>query len=160
MSPERRAKWAPPAIALGGAAWLGAVALFSTIVAPAAFAVLPDRSLAGALVGRVLPSLFFGGMVAGLSAATVGGRARVTRSTVAGFLAATCCAAGQFAVGSALGALRDAVAGPIDALAAGDPRRVLFGRLHVASVALLGAAASCMLVVVADATRAIRSAAR
>ena len=157
-----RGGWPAAAIALAGAAWLGAVALFATVVAPAAFAVLPGRSLAGALVGRVLPPLFFGGMLAGVAGLVVAlaGRPRVTRTALAGFLAAACCAIAQFAVGSAIGELRGAVGGPLDALAAGDPRRALFGRLHLASVALLGAAALCMMVVVVDAMRTVRSAAR
>ena len=44
-------------------AWLGAAVLFSSVVAPAAFAALPSRTLAGALVGRVLPAVFFAGIV-------------------------------------------------------------------------------------------------
>jgi hypothetical protein len=50
---------------VGLSAWLGAAVLAATVVAPAAFAVLPTRSLAGALVGRVLPVLFYGGAVVG-----------------------------------------------------------------------------------------------
>jgi len=45
------------------AAWLGAAALFAASVAPAAFAVLPSRSLAGDVVGRVLPVVFWSGML-------------------------------------------------------------------------------------------------
>lgn len=162
MNAALRSGWPVTALALAGAAWLGAVGLFVMVVAPAAFAVLPSSSLAGALVGRVLPPLFFGGMVAGLAAfvVAVGGRPRVTRAAMAGFLAAACCAIAQFVVGSALGALRMEIGGPLDALATGDPRRSLFGRLHLASVALLGAAAVCMMVVVVDATRMARSGAR
>jgi uncharacterized membrane protein len=33
------------------AAWIGAALLVATVVAPAAFAVLPSRALAGAVVG-------------------------------------------------------------------------------------------------------------
>ena len=42
-------------------ALLGAGILFASVVAPAAFAALPSRSLAGALVGRVLPVVFVAG---------------------------------------------------------------------------------------------------
>jgi len=48
------------------AVWIGAALLFTLVVAPAAFAVLPTRTLAGALVGRVLPVIFYAGVVAGV----------------------------------------------------------------------------------------------
>src|SRR4029077_12340066 len=47
------------------AVWIGAALLFALVVAPAAFAVLPTRTLAGALVGRVLPVIFYAGVVIG-----------------------------------------------------------------------------------------------
>ena len=50
-------------VALLLAAWLGAGVLFAAVVAPAAFAVLPSRNLAGALVGRVLPVVLIAGVV-------------------------------------------------------------------------------------------------
>ncbi len=145
------------ATALVGAAWLGAVALFGAVVAPAAFAVSPTRAAAGALVGRVLPSLFFVGMLAGLAPALLSGRFRVTLAGAAGLLATTSCAVAQFVVGERIQGLRIAIGGPLDALAAADPRRAAFARLHLASVALLGIAALCMVVVVADAARTVRS---
>ena len=77
--------------------WLGAALVVGAVVAPAAFAVLPTRTLAGALVGRVLPALFWSGAAVGLLVAMLG---------------------------------RDR----------GVSRRVAFGRLHMASVALLGVA--------------------
>jgi hypothetical protein len=57
------------------AVWLGAGAAHGGRVAPAAFAVLPTRALAGALVGRVLPVIFVGGIAAGAAAAALGGAA-------------------------------------------------------------------------------------
>jgi hypothetical protein len=51
-------------------AWIGAALLMAAAVAPAAFAVLPTRALAGALVGRVLPPVFGGGIVVGLAASS------------------------------------------------------------------------------------------
>src|SRR5689334_2939423 len=54
------------------AAWLGAALLVAAVVAPAAFAVLPTRTLAGALVGRVLPVVFWSGMIVGLAVAALG----------------------------------------------------------------------------------------
>ena len=43
------------------ALWLGAAGFFSAAVAPALFAVLPTRTLAGEVVGRVLPVVFYVG---------------------------------------------------------------------------------------------------
>ena len=56
--------------------WLGAALLFIAVVAPAAFAVLPSRALAGLVVGRVLPVLFWSGAVIAviLMAGTTGWR--------------------------------------------------------------------------------------
>ena len=46
--------------------WLGGLIFFAFVVAPAAFAVLPTRHLAGNLVGRSLGILHWMGIVAGL----------------------------------------------------------------------------------------------
>ena len=50
------------------ALWLGAGAVFGAVVAPALFAVLPTRTLAGAVVGRVLPTIFYAGILIGVVA--------------------------------------------------------------------------------------------
>ena len=122
--------------------WLGAALIVVAVVAPAAFAVLPTRTLAGALVGRVLPVLFWGGAAVGLLVVVLGraqgaGSARLLAG-VALFLA---CLAAQLAIAPRIGRLRAAVAVPIDRLAPDDARRIAFGRLHAASVAMLGIAA-------------------
>jgi hypothetical protein len=122
--------------------WLGAALIVTAVVAPAAFAVLPTRTLAGALVGRVLPVLFWGGAAVGLlvivlGRAQGGGRARLL---AAGALFLACLAA-QLAIAPRIGRLRAAVGVPIDRLAPDDARRLAFGRLHAASVAMLGIAA-------------------
>jgi hypothetical protein len=46
--------------------WLGGMVFFSFFVAPAAFAVLPSRHLAGSLVGWLLPRVHLLGLVCGL----------------------------------------------------------------------------------------------
>ena len=124
-------------------AWLGAAALVATVVAPAAFAVLPSRTLAGALVGRVLPVLFVAGLVVALASLSLDsgdhGRAiRVRRALLV--VAAVSCAAAQFAVAPRIERVRKEIAGPVEQLSPDDPRRVAFGRLHAASVAWLGVA--------------------
>jgi hypothetical protein len=123
------------------AAWLGAALLFTLIVAPSAFAVLPSRTLAGALVGRVLPVLFLSGVLLGAAVALSGfidRDAAGLRRLVTGLVLAISCAASQFVVGGRIARLREAIGPSLEALAPGDARRVLFGRLHALSVAGLG----------------------
>ncbi|MDB4884625.1 MAG: hypothetical protein JWN79_63 [Gemmatimonadetes bacterium] len=121
-------------------AWLGAAVLVAAVVAPAAFAVLPTRTLAGALVGRVLPVVFWTGIVVGLLVAALGwplAAGRVGRTGAALVLAASCAIA-QLGVAPRIAAIRDAAGGRIDVLDPSDPRRQAFGRLHGLSVAWMG----------------------
>lgn len=137
-----RAAVSSTVIVIALSAWLGAAILAAGVVAPAAFAVLPTRTLAGALVGRVLPVLFYGGAAVGVAVTLV---ARSGRPSVAGIVAgatmiATCLIA-QLVVAPRIERIRRDAGRPMDELAQGDPRRTAFGRLHGASVLLLGAAA-------------------
>lgn len=130
------------------ALWLGASALFTLVVARAAFAVLPTRTLAGALVGRVLPVLFLAGIVVGVVMIALEWpvlRERWTRAAV-GATMVVACAIAQFAVAPRIERLREAIGGPLEALAVGDPQRAAFGRLHGISVAWLGVAIVAALV--------------
>ena len=124
-------------------AWLGAAVLVATVIAPAAFAVLPSRTLAGALVGRVLPVVFIAGLVVALASLWLdsGDRGRAIRVRRAMLVvAAVSCAAAQFAVAPRIERVRREIGGPVEQLPLGDPRRAAFGRLHAASVAWLGLA--------------------
>lgn len=143
------------------AAWLGAGVLLATVVAPAAFAVLPSRTLAGALVGRVLPAVFIAGVVVAIVAALMDrramGRAPRVRLVVLAVLAISCGIA-QFVVAPRIESVRSEIGGPVEQLAPADPRRIAFGRLHAISVAWLGlamisAATAIVLVSIAPATR-------
>jgi hypothetical protein len=121
------------------AAWLGAALLVALAVAPAAFAVLPTRTLAGALVGRVLPVVFWSGMAVGLVVAALGWSlpARLWHTGVAlGLVVA--CAAAQLVVMPRIQRVREQIGGAVDALDPSDPRRQAFGRLHGLSVAWMG----------------------
>jgi Domain of unknown function (DUF4149) len=125
------------------ALWLGAALFFAAVVAPAAFAVLPTAALAGALVGRTLPTLFVSGMVVGvlilaleIRSTRAGGRLRAIGAGV--MLIA--CAVAQFVIGGRIERLRTVPGSPIGTLSRDDPRRIAFGRLHALSVAALGAA--------------------
>lgn len=131
--------------ALLDAGWLGAIVLFGAVVAPAAFAVLPSRTLAGVLVGRVLPVLFIGGMLVGglVIAAAWPGAVRPRRTTLAmGAVIFVACAGAHFIVGARIERMRATLPAALDDLPAGDARRVTFGRLHGLSVAGLGLAAA------------------
>ena len=114
--------------------WLGAALLFTAVVAPAAFAVLPTRAMAGLLVGRVLPVLFWSGAVVGLIAAA---SADGWRRAAAAVLVAASLGA-QLGVAPRIDRARDAMGTSLEGVAADDPRRVAFGRLHGISVMLLG----------------------
>jgi hypothetical protein len=124
------------------AAWLGAALLFASVVAPAAFAVLPARALAGALVGRVLPVLFVVGIGVALLALAldrgVPGLLTLRRAALGVVVAS--CAIAQFGLGPRIERVRADIGPSLEALAPGDARRASFGRLHAISVALLGAA--------------------
>lgn len=114
--------------------WLGAALLFAVVVAPAAFAVLPTRALAGLLVGRVLPVLFWSGAAVGalLAVGSAGWRRWAALILFLSSLGA------QLGVAPRIQHLRAALGPHIEAVAPGDERRVAFGRLHALSVALLG----------------------
>ena len=121
--------------------WLGAAIVVAAVVAPAAFAVLPTRTLAGALVGRVLPWLFWSGAVVGFVAALLTRTQSQSTARLVSLLAlALSCLAAQLGVAPRIERVRVAAGGPIDALPRDDVRRATFGRLHAVSVALLGAA--------------------
>jgi hypothetical protein len=125
------------------ALWLGAGAFFSFAVAPALFATLPSRTLAGAVVARTLPIVFYSGIVVGgivvaLQAAGGRGALRDVRA-LCGCLIVAACAVAQFVIGRRISRMRDEI-GSIEALAVDDARRIAFGRLHGMSVAWLGLA--------------------
>ena len=122
-------------------AWIGAALLMAASVAPAAFAVLPTRTLAGALVGRVLPVLFWSGILLAIGCVAL---LRVLPergyTTMTLILVAVACAIAQFGIAPRIERVRAAINGPVDALAPGDPLRQAFGRLHGLSVLALGVA--------------------
>lgn len=142
------------------AIWIGAALLFALVVAPAAFAVLPTRTLAGALVGRVLPVIFYAGAVAGsvVIVLDIAGRSSTWTRTGAAGVTAIACVVAQLVVGTRIERLRASIGGPLDALAADDPRRLAFGRLHAISVGWLGLAmlAAAVALVVAVRTMSTR----
>jgi hypothetical protein len=134
------------------AAWIGAALFTVAVVTPGAFAVLPTRTMAGTLVGRVLPALFVAGVVIGLAVAVMAGnpwvRGPSRRAALTALVTAGACGIAQFGITPRLDRLRAEIGGPVDALAAADPRRVAFGLLHgynVAGLALaMAGAVACL----------------
>jgi hypothetical protein len=125
------------------ALWLGAAAFFSFVVAPALFATLPSRTLAGLVVGRALPVVFYLGMAVGAAVVvlqTTGDRGVRDVRALCGCLMVAACAVAHFVIGRRIVRLREQIGAPIESLAVDDARRIAFGRLHGFSVAWLGLA--------------------
>jgi hypothetical protein len=126
------------------ALWLGAMLFFSVFVAPAAFAVLPTRRMAGDVVSRTLGGLEYLGLAlaALLVVVLLASRARrgkayfVELGLTLAMLVSTLVA--RFVVAARLHEIRLQFGDRLDALTATDPVRVSFSTLHQASVALTG----------------------
>lgn len=123
--------------------WLGA-ACFFIAVAQSAFAVLPAREMAGAVVGRTLSVLNYAGL--GISVILIltsfivrkdVNRILVWAERVLLFLIATACAVGQFIIGLMLLSVRAQMGRPVDEVAADDPLKLQFNNLHEYSVWVL-----------------------
>ncbi len=106
------------------AIWLGA-AVFFIGVAQSAFAVLPQREMAGAVVNRTLSILNYGGLVISAililtsvfkSAASSKFWIWIERFALAVVLAA--CAVGEFVIGLWLASIRAQMGRPVDDVAA------------------------------------------
>ena len=122
--------------------WLGAMAFFSFVVAPSAFAVLQQQQLAGALVSRTLGALEIIGMITGalLIAILFISRERdraFLYELIALALMTVSMLVSHFVVSRRMHDLRMSL-GEIAQLAANDPARVEFDRLHQYSVWLMG----------------------
>lgn len=122
------------------ATWLGA-ALFFIAVAQSAFAVLPQRELAGAVVNRTLSVLNFAGLAIFVLLLLLSflRRGAINKflswsERVLLILAAAACAVGQFVFGFWIAMKRAEIGRPIDELAADDPLKIQFTMLHEYSV--------------------------
>jgi len=123
--------------------WLGAMAFFSFVVAPAAFATLPQQQLAGALVSRTLGILEIIGMIIGallivilISSGERGGKPRLYE-LIALALMTVSMLVSHFVVSKRMREMRVSF-GEIALLAANDPTRIAFDSLHQYSVWLMG----------------------
>ena len=118
------------------AVWLGA-AVFFIGVAQSAFAVLPERELAGLIVNRTLSILNYGGMAIAvlLIVTSLVASAKVNQLWlwIERFLllaVAAASAVGQFVIGFWLSSVRGQMGKPIDEVALDDPLRIQFNSLH------------------------------
>lgn len=133
--------------------WLGAACFFSFAVAPSAFAVVPSREIAGALVSRFLAIVEYSGLVVGLillASSFVGqattNRFRLWTERFLLLILMLACAAGQFVIALWLTVVKSQIGRPIDEAAVDDPLRVQFNNLHQYSVWVLAAAMIAALV--------------
>jgi hypothetical protein len=123
--------------------WLGAMAFFSFVVAPAAFAVLPKQQLAGTLVSRTLGILEIIGIIFGalLIIILIFSRERSGRAPFYELIALASMTVSMlvshFVVSRRIHEMRVNF-GEIALLAAGDPTRATFDMYHQFSVWLMG----------------------
>lgn len=133
------------------ALWLGS-SVFFVGVAQAAFAVLPQRDMAGSVVGRSLSIVDYAGIViaAILLLTSVLGSARVNKLWlwVERFLLlvlGAACAVEEFVLGFWMSSIRSQITGPIENAAAEDPLKLRFDQLHQYSEWVLMAAMAAAL---------------
>ena len=133
--------------------WLGAAIFFSFAVAPSAFAVLPARELAGAIVTRTIGIVNVGGSLIGLlllATTFVGGRPAAKRArtleVIALALLVLGTGIGHWVISARMAALRLSMGRPIDEVAQNDPLRLAFNNLHGYSVAAMTTAMLASLV--------------
>jgi hypothetical protein len=146
------AGWPAPLSAILLAAWIGATLYFSVVVTRAAFAVLPSRTMSGALVGQTLPVLFDSGMLVGAiligtALLSPAGAARTT-SLAGGVMILALTAFARFVILTRIERLRLSMPAVIDSLPVDDPARRAFGQLHAMSVGALGLAMLIGIIVV------------
>jgi Domain of unknown function (DUF4149) len=127
--------------------WLGALVFFATVLAPVAFSQLPPlfatpaagMHAAGLIVGSSLVRLHWMGLVCGLVFLVVSVVARAHYRTIIpqGVLVLVMMlltAYSQFSIIPRMDTARESVGGNVDAVAANNPGRQIFDRLHQRSV--------------------------
>ncbi|HXF42885.1 MAG TPA: DUF4149 domain-containing protein [Pyrinomonadaceae bacterium] len=132
------------------AVWLGSAITF-IIAAQVAFAVLPERELAGQIVSRLLAMVNFSAIAAAFAVFLLSlvGSARVSPILLwldrgLAILMAAAAGIGQFVSSVLIGAVRAEIGSrTIDSLAADDPLKLRFDQLHQVSVWLLATAMIC-----------------
>ncbi|HQR32543.1 MAG TPA: DUF4149 domain-containing protein [Blastocatellia bacterium] len=125
--------------------WLGVMAFFSFVVAPAAFKVLPTQHLAGQVVSRTLGvteviGLIIGGVLLVLLLAARGRKTKAFQFELAVVALMTAAMAMSKVVSGWMHSLRLQAGEGLYALPMSDPVRSSFDRLHKYSVGLTGLA--------------------
>ena len=133
--------------------WLGAAIFFGAAVAPALFDVLRGANLAnanelaGTIVSRLLSIINRGGFEISLFLIVTAyfmtrneGRFRRFAEMISLAIMAIMTGVGQWVIAARMVALRAAMQGRIDLVAASDPRRIAFASLHGYSVTVMGIA--------------------
>lgn len=124
--------------------WFGALLLFTTSVARAAFAVLPTRRMAGDLVSPILKDVeYFGLAMSAILIASLLLSREVKRTSyyvelIVYVVALLSTATARFVVAAKIHDIRASFGNTLDTLALTDPTKVLFGQLHGLSVGLTG----------------------
>ena len=132
--------------------WLGA-AVFFIGIAQIAFSVLPQRELAGAVVGGDLTLLNYSGLAVAalLIFSTLIGVSKIKKfwlwtERFLLLLLGASCAIGQFVIGIWLSSVKIQMGRPIDEVAADDPLKIQFNTLHEYSVWILFTAMAAALI--------------
>ena len=131
------------------AVWLGSMMFFSFAVAPSAFAVLPTRELAGAMVtssiarvetlGLIIGPLLILLQAIGWRARRAGAMTKTIRLALIGVMTLAA-ALSHFWISPTMVSLRNSMSGGIDNLPLTDPLRLQFNDLHQYSVAAMSVA--------------------
>lgn len=148
--------WLRAVMLLALIVWVGGIVFFSFVTAPALFAILPARELAGSVVSRCLAALHWMGLASGLVFLLCSiihnqikhADARLFSAThVLMLIMLALTAISQFGITPRMQALR-AEMNWIDRVPASDARRMEFNRLHQWSTRAEGGVLLCGLVVV------------
>jgi hypothetical protein len=108
------------------------------------------------VVGRVLPVVFTGGIVAAALSAALARPHDWWRRAMA-LAVVVSCGIAEFVIGPRIAAIRATMGGAISSLSQDDPQRILFGRLHAMSVAWLGVAMVAASIFIVLSLRAMRA---
>jgi uncharacterized membrane protein len=145
--------------------WIGGLIFFAFVVAPAAFAVLPTRHVAGNLVGRTLGILHWMGIFSGLIfLASSLLYSQLTRGTAHAFAARNIIIVAmlvltlisQFGIIPRMDTLRASIT-EIDSVPPDNPARLQFDALHVWSTRVEGGVLLLGLLVVYFTASALRA---
>ena len=136
--------------------WLGALVFFGAVLAPIAFSQLPPLfatpaagiHAAGMIVGGSLVRLHWIGLICGLIFLVVSVLARAHYRTIIPqallvLVMMLLTAYSQFSIIPRMDTARDSVGGNVDAVAANNPGRQIFDRLHQRSVHVEGLILLC-----------------